>query len=1218
MKRIFLYLLVMTAMMLSLPEKSVAWEMKTVPIKTRFADAVGPDNVLPEYPRPQMIRLAQADAALDPFKTYTVREEAAGDDWINLNGLWDFQSTTSIYSPVPTGGWQEILVPFCTESALSGIKQKIESMVYRRKITVPARWEGKSIKLNFGAVDWKCSVWIDGDSVGSHQGGYDPFSFDITKKVKYGTEQELVVKVYDPTDKDSNPRGKQVSRPGGIFYTSCSGIWQTVWMEAVNNTYISDLRIIPDVDNEQVKVTVMATGDDVGSSTVQIRVMHGSVLVATAEGKVGTTFALKIENPDLWSPDHPFLYDLQVKLSDGMGNIDAVLAYFGMRKVGMEQVGDRWRITLNNKFLFQMGCLDQGYWPESNLTPPSEEAIKSDITFMKRIGLNMVRKHIKVEPARWYYWCDKLGLMVWQDMPGMNYGGSYGDIPNNSGWFTQELFAMLDNLKNTPSIVTWVNFNEAGGQHDTEAYVNMVKNFDETRLVDEASGWTLTGAGDIKDVHTYPAPNYSASETQATAIGEYGGVQMLVEGHTWGAAGSVYAYVKDAAAYDSTYTAYANMLFQHKIKSNLSAAVYTQLTDVETELNGYMTYDRVIKSDVDKLYAANRHVIDDYADDRRYVLTSADVQPITWKYTTADPGEGWETAEFDDSAWKSGKAGFGMPGFDNMVVNTRWNSSDIWLRCELPLNITEEQMKKLRAKLYHDEDCEIYFNGVNALKITGYTTNYTTSQLSTKSRQALNLQGTNTIAAHVKQTSGGQFFDLGLFIEGEKTDLKTQELILNLDYTRSSEFSLIVGYSTATDAETPDVSYSIEKLPIDKVMIGLEDDLLTTPTELHYDLTPYFGKLDPDKPVKYFVYVKTSQGEGTGTIHSAKIVDYTAGETGEDLLLLDKDSAFVANQEVLLSFSKGKYTVLQDRLQKLVNKCDPERIVFTSPLLDTEAPYVDGSECGLVTTEALIEKLRTAVEAGKVAVENGEDDNAVLGPLCDAIDEAYAACEAKNNPIQDGGYYYIIHGFAADAKTAGTGLGMTYSVADNYVYKSALMPKNTAFIFRLTRNGDYWNLQNVGNGKYLSALEKSNHIWSDEPVDLKIVNRYEENLTYWTNDANDNVRKRLCYDITSADGKTHLMGPAGQDNKITKGTTWWFCAWMFRPVEYVPAAVGDVNGDNSINTADVVMIYNYIINGIKSGVGLNCADTDSNSKVNTADVVKTYKIIINGEEEEKP
>lgn len=1213
MKRFYLHLFFMTAIVLSLPENVVAWQIQNVPIKTRFADAVGPDNVLPEYPRPQMVRLAQADAVLNPLKTYAVREEAAGDDWINLNGLWDFHTTTSLYSAVPTSGWQEILVPFCTESALSGIKQKIENMVYRRKIIVPARWDGKRVMLNFGAVDWKCSVWLDGDSVGNHQGGYDPFSIDITNKVKFGTEQELVVKVYDPTDKDSNPRGKQVSRPGGIFYTSCSGIWQTVWMEAVGKTYISDLRITPDIDNEQVKVLVTAKGDDVANATVQLRAMHGTVEVATAEGKVGSTLVMKIENPDLWSPDHPFLYDLQVKLSDGMGNFDAMLAYFGMRKVGMEQVGNRWRMTINNKFLFNLGCLDQGYWPESNLTPPSEEAIKSDITFMKRIGLNMVRKHIKVEPARWYYWCDKLGLMVWQDMPGMNYGGSYKDIPNNSGWFSQELFAMLNNLKNTPSIVTWVNFNEAGGQHDTESYVNLVKNFDDTRLVDEASGWTLTGAGDIKDVHTYPAPNYSASETQVTAIGEYGGVQMLVEGHTWGAGGSVYDYVQNAAQYDSTYASYANMLFQYKIKNNLSAAVYTQLTDVETELNGYMTYDRVIKSDVDKLYAANRQVIDGYVDDYKYVLTSADVQPVTWKYTTTDPGEGWEAEDFDDSAWKTGKAGFGMPGFDNMIVNTRWNSGDIWLRCELPLNITEEQMKKLRARLYHDEDCQLYFNGENALKISGYTTNYSIYQLYAAARQKLNLQGTNTIAAHVKQTSGGQFFDLGIFISGEKADVKTHELVLNLDYSKSSEYSLVVGYATATDAETPDVTYTIDKLPINKVIIGLEDDLLATPTELHYDLTPYFGRLDPNAPVKYFVYVKTSQGEGTGTIHNAKIVEYTTEPAGEELPLLDEDMGFAANQMVLLSTSKGKYTILQDRLQKLVENCDPERVIFTSPLLDTEAPYVDGSECGLVTTEPLIDKLRTAVEAGKIAVANQEDNNAVLGPLCDAIEQAYAACEAKNNPIQDGGYYYIIHGFAADANTAGTGLGLTYSSADNYVYKSALMPKNTAFIFHLTRNGDYWNLQNVGNGKYLSTLEKSNHIWSDTPVDLKIVNRYEENLTYWTNDANDNVRKRLCYDITSADGKTHLMGPAGQDNKITKGTTWWFCAWMFRLVDYVPAAVGDVNGDGTVNTADVVMVYSYIINGIKSGVGLNCADADENSKVNTSDVVKIYNLIINGE-----
>ncbi|MBR1917919.1 MAG: hypothetical protein IJ832_08835 [Bacteroidaceae bacterium] len=1204
------------AMLLVLPMAVLAeWKMASVPIKTRWADAVTPENVLPEYPRPQMVRMAGSEltGATEAWRTEFMAKGAADKGWINLNGVWDFHTTTSLYAPVPVSGWQEILVPFCTESAMSGIKQKIENMMYRRKVTVPESWSDKRVMLNFGAVDWKCSVWLDGDSVGNHQGGYDPFSIDITDKVKPGQEQELLVKVYDPTDKESNPRGKQVSRPGGIFYTSCSGIWQTVWMEAVSKTYISDIRMVPDVDGEQLLLTVMASGDNAGNAKVEAEVMHGSVVVATAEGKVGYTMAIKINNPDLWSPDHPFLYDLRVKLSDEIGNSDNVLAYFGMRKVGKEQVGNRWRMTINNKFLFNMGCLDQGYWPESNLTPPSDEAIQNDILFMKKIGLNMVRKHIKVEPARWYYWCDKMGLMVWQDMPGMNYGGSYRDVENNAQWFTKELFAMLNNLKNVPSIVTWINFNEAGGQHDTEAYVNLVQNYDDTRLVDEASGWTLTGAGDIKDIHSYPAPSSISSSDQVTAFGEYGGVQLLVDGHTWGAAGSVYGYAKDATAYDSIYASYADKLFQEKIKNSLSGAVYTQLTDVESELNGMMTYDREVKSDINKLYAANRHVIDDYADELYYVLTSADVQPVMWKYTTTDPGEGWESPEFDDSKWRTGKAGFGMPGFDNMVVNTQWNTKDIWLRYELPLNITDEQMKKIRAKLYHDEDCQIFFNGVSALKISGYTTSYENYQLSATARQALNLQGNNTIAVHVTQTSGGQFFDLGLYLYGEKADVKTHELVLNVDYTKSSEVSLVVGYATATDAETPDESFTIDKLPIDKVMIGLEDDLLITPTELHYDLTPYFKRLDPEAPVKYFIYVNTSQGDGSGTIHSAKLVEYTTESAGEDLVLLDHDSAFAANQSILLSYTKGTYTVLQDRLQKLVTQCDPETNIFTTPLLDTEAPYVDGSECGAVTTVAQVEALARAVEAGKAAVEQQEVRNEVLGPLCDAIESAYAACTAKSNPLQDDAYYYIISGFAADAKSAGTGIAMTYSAADNYVYKSPMMEGNTAYIFHLLRNGDYWNIQNVGNGKYLSSVEKSNHVWSDDPVDLKIVNRYEEGLTYWNNDANDNVRKRLVFDITSPDGKTHLMGPSGKETKVTKGTTWWFCAWMFRPVAYEPAAFCDVNGDGSIDSGDVVAIYAYIINGPKSGVGLTSADTDDSSEVNSADVVTVYNTIVSGQ-----
>ncbi|MBO4486765.1 MAG: hypothetical protein J5729_00155 [Bacteroidaceae bacterium] len=1193
------------------------WQMKSVPIKTRWADEVTPDNVLKEYPRPQMVRVSQMGesttdltAGVGAWRNAFMEQGSAEAGWINLNGVWNFCTTTSLWSSLPTTGWQEILVPFCTESAMSGIKQKIEHMAYRRTITIPASWEGKRVKLNFGAVDWKCSVWLDGDSVGAHQGGYDPFSIDITAKAKPGTPQQLMVRVYDPTDKDSNPRGKQVSRPGGIFYTSCSGIWQTVWMEAVGKTYVSGLKIVPDLDNSQVLITANATGDDAANATVSLSVMHGPVEVATAEGKAGVPMALKIDNPDLWSPDHPFLYDLRVNLRDGMGNSDEVVSYFGMRKVGMAKEGNRWRIQLNNKTIFQMGCLDQGYWPESNLTPPSEEALKNDIITMKRVGLNMVRKHIKVEPARWYYWCDKLGLMIWQDMPGMNYGGSYKDIPNNAGYFSKELLAMLDYLKNTPSITTWVIFNEAGGQHDTENYVNLIKNFDDTRLVDEASGWNLTGHGDIKDIHSYPAPSFSASDTQICAVGEYGGVQMAVEGHMWGAAGSVYGYVSTPAAYDSTYAAYSEMLFQHKIKSGLSAAVYTQITDVESELNGFMTYDRLMKSDTMNLYRANRHVIDDYADDLKYVMPSADVQPLIWKYTTSDPGEGWESADFDDSGWKSGKAGFGIPGFENMVVNTRWGTSDIWLRYELPLNITEEQRKKLRLKLYHDEDCQIYFNGVSAIRLSGYTTSYENQQASASSRAALNLQGTNTVAVHVKQTSGGQFFDLGIYLDGEKADTRTHELKINLDYSKSSEYSLVVGYATATDAETPDVSFPVTKLPIDKVIVGLEDDLLKEPVTLNYDLTPYFKNLDPNVPVKYFVYVKTTQGDGQGTIHSAELTNFSAEGGPETFKLLEKDSAFAANQSILLSASKGKYTVLQDRLHKLVEQCDTTYISFTTPLLDTEAPYVDGTECGAVTTIGQVDVLGAAVEAGKAAIEREEDSNEVLAPLCDAIEEAYNICMAKSNPIQDGGYYYVISGFAADANTAGTGVAMTYAAGDNYVYKSPMMLGNTAYIFHLTRDGDYWQLQNVGNGKYLSTLEKSNHVWSDTPVNLQILNRFENNLNYWTNDANDNVRKRLCYDICSADGKTHLMGPAGLDVKVTKGTTWWFCAWMFRPVDFEPVPLGDVNRDFSINSADVVTVYNYIILGPQSGAGLTQADVDGNGEVNSADVVALYNIII--------
>ena len=847
------------------PQDEHGWSMQYVTIKTPFADSVTPDNVLPEYPRPQMERKG---------------------NWINLNGLWSFINLESFDQTLPEVGYKDILVPFCIESAMSGIKRHYENMAYRRTVTIPSEWTGKRVLLNFGAVDWKCAVEVNGLKAGEHEGGYEPFTFDITDYVEPGQEATIIVRVYDPTDYASIPRGKQVSNPGGIFYTACSGIWQTVWMESVGDKYIKDFKITPNIDNSSVGIVV--EGFDIEKTGVRATILRNGVVVAQQSGYTGDSIDIQIQNAELWSPDHPFLYDVKLELLDGENAIDEVKSYFGMRKIHIEKDRDGFvRTMLNNQFVFQMGPLDQGYWPESNLTPPSDEAIKNDISVMKQMGFNMVRKHIKVEPARWYYWCDKMGLLVWQDMPSMNYGG-VGGVDNDAEIFTKELKAMINTLKNVPSIVTWVIFNEAGGQHNTKYYSELVRSLDPTRLIDEASGWTHYGSGDIKDIHPYPAPSYPTSATQATACGEYGGVKYAIDGHLWNGSGWGYASVANAEEYDDTYTEYANKLAIYKNEKGLSAAVYTQLTDVEIEVNGLMTYDRVIKSDVNRLLKANRTIIEGIGKETKYILSTADSNPETWSYTTTTPKGDWTKADYDDSGWSSGKAGFGKSVSNS---NTSWTTSDIWLRKTVNLDLTSEDVEKLKGRIFHDEDVELYINGVLAFEATGYLSTYKNITFSKEALEALNLNGENVFAAHVKQTSGGQYFDLGLYLyDPDPKAPKTREVVIKMDYSKSSEVSVRIGYSLDVNAETPEVWHDFTRLPLQGAYSGLNDDLLAEPTELRYDITTLTKDVIPDTKVKLFVYVVTTEGEGEGVAYECKLVDYTELSEGFETELMGASS----------------------------------------------------------------------------------------------------------------------------------------------------------------------------------------------------------------------------------------------------------------------------------------------------------------------------------------
>jgi len=560
---------------------------------TRWAKDVTPDNVLPEYPRPQLTR----------------------EKWLNLNGLWDY-AVTKRDAEMPTEYDGQILVPFPIESYLSGVQKRItgKRLWYHRKFTVPADWSGQQVILNFGAVDWDTTVYVNGQIIGKHYGGYDAFSTDVTNALKAEGEQELVVSVWDPTEGDQ-PRGKQVITPGGIWYTPTTGIWQTVWLEPVSTVHIDRIKMDMDVDQSLLILQTIVKGIGSDNYTVKADVLSGNDVVATLEGKANQTLNATIKDAKLWSPDSPFLYDLHITLQQGDTTLDSISSYFGMRKIEMKANDKGFpAIFLNDKPIFQYGLLDQGFWPDGIYTAPTDEALRSDIETTKALGFNLIRKHVKVEPARWYYWADKLGILVWQDMPSagdrlMQPGeGEMKREGSDAAQFEAELQRMVDSHYNSPSIIMWVLFNEGWGQYDTERLTTWLKERDPSRLVDSASGWNDFHVGDVLDTHVYPSPAISVTDyKRANIMGEFGGLGLPLEGHTWLSKDSWgYAQFSDAASLLDEYTRFIKRLNYLRKERHLVAAIYTQTTDVETEVNGIMTYDReIIKMGADNIKAVN-------------------------------------------------------------------------------------------------------------------------------------------------------------------------------------------------------------------------------------------------------------------------------------------------------------------------------------------------------------------------------------------------------------------------------------------------------------------------------------------------------------------------------------------------------------------------------------------------------------------------------------
>lgn len=565
-------------------------------IRTEWSNEIDPQNVLPEYPRPQMVR----------------------GEWQNLNGLWNYAIRPLGEAPGKFDG--EILVPFAVESSLSGVGKRLgqeNELWYERTFTVPAKWNGQRVLLHFGAVDWKADVWVNGVSVGGHTGGYTPFGFDITNALKKG-ENTLRVRVWDPADAGYQPRGKQVNNPEGIWYTPVSGIWQTVWIEAVPQRYIRNVKTTPDLDRNTFLTEVEVNGAT-GEELVEVALYDGKELVATGRALAGAPVEIMVENPKLWSPASPFLYDVKVALLCDGKKADEVKSYTAMRKfsTGRDKDGIV-RLLLNNEPLFQFGPLDQGWWPDGLYTAPTDEALLYDIEKTKEWGFNMIRKHVKVEPARWYYHCDRLGMIVWQDMPSGDRGPQWqannyfngeefqrSAISENN--FRKEWKEIIDCLYWSPSIAVWVPFNEAWGQFKTPEIVEWTKAYDPSRVVNPASGGNHYRTGDILDLHHYPHPNMLLSDPdRATVLGEYGGIGYVISDHLWEPDRN-WGYVRFNSAKEVTdeYVKYAGML-EELIKKGFAAAVYTQTTDVEIEVNGLMTYDRkVVKVEPERIREAN-------------------------------------------------------------------------------------------------------------------------------------------------------------------------------------------------------------------------------------------------------------------------------------------------------------------------------------------------------------------------------------------------------------------------------------------------------------------------------------------------------------------------------------------------------------------------------------------------------------------------------------
>ena len=646
------------------------------PIVTPWSKQVTVENVWPEHPRPQMVRHL----------------------WQNLNGRWDY-AVTGPGDTAPNEYDGKILVPFCIESPLSGVGRRVtpqERVWYRRTFSLPDSWRGKRLLLHFGAVDWEAAVWVNGTRVGEHRGGYVPFTLDVTNALTDHRDQELTVRVWDPRDDRQYLRGKQASKTD--HYETSTGIWQTVWWEPVAPVSIAKLKLTPDVDRGVLAVEPAIRGD-VDGCTIEMTALDGETEVARAGGRATAPVELKLDQPKLWSPDRPFLYDLEARLVRDGQTLDTVESYFGMRKieVGRDASGIN-RIMLNGEPIFQIGPLDQSYWPQSVFTPPSEQAMVYDLQYLKDVACNMVRLHVTTNPDRWYYACDRLGLLVWQDFVCGPRGRKYDQLTDDeAAEWRREQQAMVDWLHDHPSIVMWVVFNESWNQHRTEGQTAWAMRYDPTRLVSVASGWDdVPGLSDVRDIHdytTHPSIPLPATEPKrAVVLGECGGFNCIVTDHNWHGEAQPAATDNDVWVQDIKRPRYdmGDPLAEHYAAlvedlrllqtEGLCGAVYTQLTDMKREQNGYLTFDRrVSKIEPARLRAIHERL---FASRPRLhsLLGRADDKPAEWRYATDTPEGEWTTLGYDDTSWRQGHSPFGVADDSQPKPGTLLDSERFCLR----------------------------------------------------------------------------------------------------------------------------------------------------------------------------------------------------------------------------------------------------------------------------------------------------------------------------------------------------------------------------------------------------------------------------------------------------------------------------------------------------------------------------------------------------------